>query len=111
MAKGILHRGKLLEKVVKSSGIKIEIVTKKAGYSRTSYYNHIKEGDLSINILMQYGRPLNYDFSNDIPEMEALMLLDNPQPSTLPQAIKEIEKWRNKYYMLMEKYNELLERR
>lgn len=93
--------------------MRISTVTKKAGYTRGSYYLHIKKKDLSLDILREYGRALNHDFSYEIPEIEHLVG-DPHAPYTketvLPpveDVIREMDMWRNKYYELSDRYNEL----
>jgi len=109
MVKKARHRGELLKTIVDSSGMKIESVARKAGYSRTSYYNHINDADLSIHILFKYGQAVNYDFSNEFPEILELAKIKNSTPTTLAQAIREIDHWKEKYFSLLEKYNSILE--
>jgi|SRR5690606_38887427 len=110
MAKRRLHRGLLLKTIVQNSGLKVAVAAKKAGYSRESYYKHIAREDLSLNILLKYGKALHYDFSNDLPEMETLTLMEHTStPTTLPQALQALETINAKYRELLEKYTAVLE--
>lgn len=112
MAKSSLHRGELLKRIVEGSGVGIMWLVKKAGYkSKTSYYNHIEEKNLSVEILLKYGEALNYDFSVEIPEIKkAQSILANEAPKTLQEAKKQIEYWKTRYYDLLEKYNQIIEK-
>jgi hypothetical protein len=104
------HRGEILEKVVKQTGLRIEVAIRKTGYSRSAYYKHIKEKDLSLHILIKYGNALNYDFSFDIPDLKQLVGERNPdQPVNLQDALLVISNLKEKYLNLLEKYNILLE--
>jgi len=106
-----IHRGEMLKRVVENCGIPITKVTKKAGYkTTTSYYRHIESADLSLEIIQKYAAAIGYDFSTEIPEIkEAQAFIENESPQTIQQAIKERDYWRDKYYNLLEKNNELLQ--
>jgi hypothetical protein len=112
-SKKTVHRGEVLQSAVNKSGISITIASKKAGYSRSSYYNHILDPQLDFSILNDYGKAIRHDFSVDIPEMEKFTVEEDSEvyvkPGTLEQAIREMEKWRQKYYSLLEKYHKLIE--
>lgn len=109
--KTIIHRGELLKAIVKRSDLNISQITRKAGYSRASYYLHINRGDLPFEILEVYGKALSYDFSEELPEMiKYVSYLEPAQEYLNPQqAIREKDRWRNKYFELLEKYNLLIE--
>ena len=106
-----IHRGEVLNAVVKRSGLKVSDVTKRAGYSRASFYNHISIPDLSYDILDVYGRVLNYDFSEEFPEMIKYVAFMEPtvEYGNSDQLRKEINRWKDKYFVLLEKYNILIE--
>ncbi len=98
---------------VGASGLTIEDVAKKADYSRAAYYKHIKNSDLEFHVLIAYGKALQYDFTDEFPEMPKY-LLEEPdevygKPKSLEEAIKLIEQLKNKYLDLLEKYNLLME--
>jgi hypothetical protein len=107
------HRGAILQAVVDKSNLSVVAAAERAGYSRSSYYYHIMDPELSFEILQRYGRALNYDFKNDFPEMSKHILEEDDakyiKPTNLEQAVKEIEKWREKYFELLERYRQLLE--
>lgn len=93
----------------------IERIAQKAGYKRITYYSHIKKKDLALSILNKYGAAINHDFSNDVPGMKALEFQEEDHsyaktPDTLSEAIKDRDRWREKYYELLEKYQKLLEK-
>ena len=108
-----VHRGEVLRAAVNNSGVSITVAAKRAGYSRSSYYNHVLDPELDFSILNDYGKAIRYDFSIDFPEMEKFVVESDSEgyrtPNTLDQAIKEVEKWRQKYYSLLEKYHRLIE--
>jgi hypothetical protein len=107
------HRGEVLQTAVTESGLSITSLVKRVGYSRSSYYNHILDPQLDFGILEQYGKVLKHDFSINFPEINNQLLQEDPEeynrPVTIEQAIKTAERWKEKYYTLLEKYQELLE--
>jgi hypothetical protein len=106
-----VHRGQLLKKAVKSSGIPITTLIKRVGYSRTSYYNHIDDKDLPLDTIAQYGKALGIDFSINIPQIKELKNFIYKPPLNLEDAIQEINYWKDKYYEVLEKYNFSIEQR
>ena len=105
-----IHRGKVLQEVVKRSDLNIAQVAKKARYSRASYYNHIDDPELPFEILERYGKVIAYDFSRDFPEMVKYsgFTETGKEYLTHEQACRERDHWRDKYYDLLERFNELL---
>ena len=111
-----IDRGNLLKEIVESSGVSIVNLVKKVGYKdRASYYTHIAKPDLSLEILFAYAKVLKYDLRDEFPEVSQF-LLEEPaaeyitKPETLDEAIVLIDKWKEKYYALLEKYSILLEK-
>lgn len=112
--KNTTHRGELLQAAIQQSDLSIKQITDRAGYSRSSYYNHKVDPNLSFDILMRYGKVLKYDFAADIPGMQKYHYNDDviprPQPKTFQEAIEDRDYWRDKYVALLEKYNAVIER-
>lgn len=111
-----IDRGRLLKDMVEKSGVSIIALVKKVGYKdRASYYAHIDKPNLSLEILFAYAKALKYDLSKEFPEV-AQFLTEDPQaeygtkPETLDEAIGLIDKWKEKYYVLLEKYTKVMEK-
>lgn len=111
-----IDRGKLLKEIVEQSGVSIVNLVKKVGYKdRASYYAHILKPDLSLEILFAYAKVLKHDLRDEFPEVSQF-LLEEPvaeygtKPETLEDAIILIDKWKEKYYLLLEKYSKLMEK-
>ena len=104
-----------MRQAVSESGISITKITKKAKFSRSSYYNHIEDPDLSYDVLERYGRAIKHDFSGEFPIMSSLRLeeeeIEYGRPDTLEKALQQLDRYREKYTELLEKYNKLLEER
>ncbi|MEO6868468.1 MAG: hypothetical protein ABI168_02415 [Ginsengibacter sp.] len=109
-----IHIGKLLQQAVKQTGLNVDLITKKAGYKRGTFYLHIKQKDLDINILKKYALAIGYDFSREVPAISEFMLAeeDHPyakEPTTISEAMQQRDEWKEKYYALMEKYLKYVE--
>lgn len=107
------HRGQALAAAVTTSGMNVEDVADKAGYTRSAYYKHVKKADLDFHILIEYGKALRFDFSDEFPEMPKYLLQEPDEiygvPETLDQAKTMLAQLKNKYTDLLEKYNLLME--
>jgi hypothetical protein len=110
--KNIKHRGEMLQEAVLDSGMSVTMVTKKSGYSRSSYYNHINDPELPFDIMEKYGRALKHDFSDEFPELNSLRLEEEEviygRPDTLEKALYEYDRYRAKYITLLEEHKALL---
>lgn len=109
-----IHRGKILQNVVRETGLSIERITRRAGYKRGTYYLHIKQPQLAPSILFKYGRALNYDFSKDIPELTEFLTgepdnIYSKDVANIEEAIRQRDEWKDKYYELLEKYLHLID--
>lgn len=111
-----IDRGQLLESIRKENGMSVKALVAKVGYKdRASYYAHIDKPDLSLEILFAYAKVLKYDLRDQFPEVSQF-LLEDPEveyytkPKTLAEAIELLAAWKEKHYLLLEKYNKLLEK-
>ncbi|HEU0064177.1 MAG TPA: hypothetical protein VFQ58_04065 [Flavisolibacter sp.] len=104
-----------MKAAVKKSDLTIQQTTKRAGYSRSSYYNHIEDPYLSYDILEQYGKALRHDFTEEIPEMNKYLFEDPSEYQimsiTFEDAIRQRDQWREKYYKLLEQFHKLAEKK
>ncbi len=109
-----MHYGEILREVADKSELTITQVAKKAGFNRTTFYNHIVNPELPFHILERYGRVLNFDFTAKIPEMQKFKNFEDPAvlyktPDTLEEVLLQRDIWRDRYYELLEKYNKVIE--
>lgn len=110
------NRGQLLKQLVADNGISISKLVKKVGISRSSFYNHIEDPNLSVDILIKYGQILHVDILELITDKNDLQMKDaisyyplEEEPKDLREATLIIQSLRKKYTTLLEKYNQLLE--
>ncbi len=106
-----IDRGSILKKAVKDSGIPITEVARRAGFGRVTYYSHIANPDLKLDILDKYATAINYDFRDKIPEM--VEYYERKRESNL-SIFEKIETdrnfWRDEYARILKEKNELLRR-
>jgi hypothetical protein len=111
--KSYKHRGQALAAAVNASGTNVEDVADKAGYTRSAYYKHVKRADLDFHILIEYGKAMRFDFSDEFPDMPKYLLQEPDEiygvPETLEQAKTMLVQLKSKYTDLLEKYNLLME--
>lgn len=81
----------------------------RVGYDRSTYYSHIKREDLSYSILWAYGKAIPYDFTKEFPDMKNHIPELNREITDFEEMKADRNKWKEKYYELLEKHNTLLE--
>lgn len=102
----MIHRGEIVEKVVRSSGIPLSRVAARMGKSRRWIYNAFETADLSLDFVLEFGRILHYDFSEEIPQIAGHRSNFTDKPLTYGE--QSVDYWKEKYYKLLEEHNELL---
>ena len=102
----MIHRGEIVERVVRNSGIPLTRIAVRMGKSRRWVYNAFETSDLSIDLILEFGKILHYDFSQDIPQMRNTKSMVSDLPITYGED--NTEYWKDKYYRLLEEHNELL---
>lgn len=99
------HKGEIVEKAVRQSGIPLTKLVKRLGKSRKWIYNAFENPQLSIDYILEIGNAIHYDFTNEIKELSSNPnLVSEPKPT-----YQDAEYWKNKYLHLLEEYKTLLE--
>ena len=106
------HRGEILLSTVKKKRIKVSDLSQRFKLSRSTFYNHTKQKNLSYELLAMYGKAIGHDFTQDISDMPDYLLQEEEPlyniPTTLDDALKIIEQWKNKFIKLSIQYQELI---
>lgn len=110
------HRGQKLreelEKYMRITGISLTAIAKKAGYDQSTPYRHFEREDLPPFIISRYANKIDHDFSMAFPELIELGITNlEKENRTIQNEINEAQKWKDKYFDLLEKYTALLEER
>jgi len=107
------HKGELIEKAVRESGYSITRLAKKMGKSRRWVYQIFEKPNVPLDYVLELGKVLHHDFSKEIKGLKeykqgsTLQKWDDPEGEFFTDQEKA-EYWKNKYLMLLEKYNEQL---
>lgn len=107
------HRGEIVAKAVRMSGIKITDLAKRLKKSRKWVYDSFENKSLSYDVILSIGKVIHHDFSKEFPQ------LSEAKSSKKSQLVAEArtkyslddnsaEYWKNKYLHLLEEYNLLL---
>ncbi len=110
------HKGELIEKAVRESGFSITKLANKMGKSRRWIYQVFEKANVPMDYILEIGRIIHHDFSGDIKELKAykqsvtIQKWDDPEGEFFTESEKA-EYWKNKYLMMLEKYNELLQKK
>lgn len=109
------HRGQLLKHLVEENGISVSKLVKKVGISRSSFYNHIEDPDLPVDILIKYGQVLHVNILDMIAPMSGQVMSEavyyypmEEEPKDLKEANLIIQSLRKKYIALLEENKFLL---
>lgn len=108
-----VHRGKILHAAAKRGTKTIVRIACEAGYEKSSFYMHIKQAQLPLDILFKYRKAIPHQFEMEIPEMSVyldqnLIKKAIEKKSTYEELQLEKDFWRDKFYMLLEEHHKLL---
>ena len=107
----MVHRGEIIKNAVEESGYSVTTLARKMKKSRRWMYYIFDKPNVSIDVVIEIGKIIHYDFSKEIK-------LYTPNAATHQYANKsrsfdsvseEALYWKEMYYSLLEKYNTLLE--
>jgi len=107
----MIHRGHIVEKIVRKSGYSLTKLAEKLGISRNTLYNRFDNANLGYRFIMDVGNIIHYDFTLDFPEMKKESNLAGDYSMSVPKREdKAADLWRieGKYTHLLEKYTKLL---
>lgn len=106
------HRGEIVEKAVRQSGMPLTQLAKRLGKSRRWIYNAFENPNLSLDLIHEIGKIIHHDFGHEIIDLKNTIPTLNYGADLFYQpAENSAEFWKNKYLILLEKYNALLEGR
>ena len=100
------HKGEIIEKAVRKSGVKLTVLAKRLKKSRGYLYYLFQTRDVSYEEAMKIGRFISYDFSEEYDD-----IIKNPVIPKNRRAKNTVDFWKTKYITLLEKHNEMIENR
>ncbi len=101
------HRGEIIRKAVYNSGYTITEIAKSIGKSRKWMYLMFENSNVSLDMVLQIGKIIHYDFTDEIKEFNPNSTIVNEPPTVNQNA----EYWKDKYLKLLEEYNWLLKQK
>lgn len=114
----MIHRGEIIERVVRENSYSITKLAHKLGRSRRYIYNLFEDDMVDWDTIRDIGKIINHDFSSDFKELRKEHLenmVQEPEPSyanrfkmELDECREELTQIKGKYIELLEKYNSLL---
>jgi hypothetical protein len=107
----MIHRGHIVEKIVRKSGYSLTKLSENLGISRNTLYNRFDNANLGYRFIMDVGNIIHYDFTLDFPEMKKESgLIGDYSMFVSRREDKAADLWRieGKYTHLLEKYTKLL---
>jgi len=105
----VQHRGEIIKNAIYQSGYSITKLAERLGKSRRWMYLLFENTNVSLDVILQIGEVIHYDFSQEIKELKPTSQIVNDNLSPYGSATqKDVEYWKNKYLSLLEEYNQLL---
>lgn len=107
----MVHRGEIIKNAVDESGYSVTSLAKKLHKSRRWMYYIFEKPNVSIDVVIEIGKIIHYDFSQDIKLYSPPSTRDQfaNESRVFNSATEESIYWKEMYYELLEKYNVLLE--
>ena len=105
------HAGSIIESIIRKRGHNLSKLAKHMNISRCTLYNWFEHEILPLDVLLKIGSFIDYDFSNEFPEVFAFMAekktnIHLQESEATPQT--DVNHWMHKYILLLEKYNKSL---
>jgi len=105
------HRGEIIREAIYKSGVPITELAKRMGKSRRWVYQMFENSNVSLDVILQIGKIIHYDFTEEIKEFNPSQKIISSFSASYEKEELNAEYWKNKYLKLLEEYNELLKRK
>lgn len=105
------HRGEIVKRAVYKSGYPITELAKRLSKSRRWIYLMFENSNVSLDIILQIGKIIHYDFKDEIKEFNSYQNAITESAFDYQNDESNPEYWKNKYLKLLEEYNELLKKK
>ncbi|WP_214225540.1 helix-turn-helix domain-containing protein [Pedobacter sp. B4-66] len=105
------HAGSIIESIIRKQGHNISKLARYMKISRCTLYNWFEQDNLPYEVLVEIGSCINYDFSQEFPEVFSLnreKKMDRQVLDKQPGENRDVDYWMRKYILLLEEYNECL---
>jgi plasmid maintenance system antidote protein VapI len=102
------HRGEIIKAAIYKSGVPITELAKRLGKSRRWMYLMFENNSVSLDMVLQIGKIIHYDFSHDIKDFSLSQNATEDLPKIYNKDESNVEYWKDKYLQLLEEYTALL---
>ncbi len=101
------HRGEIVKNAIHQSGYSITKLALKLGKSRRWMYQMFDNSNVSLEIVLQIGEIIHYDFTDEIRGFKKSAFVESRETNySTPE--NTVEFWKDKYLKLLEDYNALI---
>lgn len=100
------HRGEIIEKEIRESGIPLTTIAKRMGKTRQWLYLLFENPNVSLDHMLEIGKIIYHDFSKNIPELKTNGVSEVKLETTYDKT--DTPFWKEKYFTLLEEHNALL---
>ncbi len=105
----LIHKGEILENAVRKTEFPIKLLAKRLGKSRRHIYHLFERREISVDVLIEVGKIIQYDFSNDFADLANIQKdFKVEELSDSKGTYESLEYWKAKYYDLLERHELLL---
>lgn len=104
----MIHKGQIVEKKVRQSGLSVKSAADRLGVSRTTLYKYFQNANLSDQIINSIGKELNISFSKEIPDIGKVVEEEMAEYYTGDPRCQKAVELKNKYIELYTQASERL---
>jgi len=105
----ILHKGNIIEKIIRKQRFPITLLAKRLGVSRQHVYNIFENPDVSLELMLKIGKIIQHDFSAELKDLAQIPLEYKLEALTKPDiSFETVNYWKSKYFELLEQHKTLL---
>jgi predicted transcriptional regulator len=111
----MVHRGEIIKNAVHESGYSITTLAQRMKKSRRWVYYIFEKPNVSLDVVLEIGKIIHHDFSTEMKGVSLYATQNTPSKKVHDRRVfnttdEELHHWKEQYYSLLEKYNDLLER-
>lgn len=111
----IIHRGEVVKRYVKLSGVSVTRVSQLLGKSRPTLNNWFSQQNLDYKIILQIGQAIKHDFTEQFPEIKMyktdfLLKDENAKvdyPAKFMEMKAELDRWKTEAYTMAKELSEI----
>ncbi len=104
----VQNAGEIVELAVRRKNVNISDLSRKLRVNRRTLYNWFSQKKLHTDVIVEIGKAIDYDFSNDFDDELVFFKEPNfPKQEIIPEQQNTVYYWMGKYISLLEDYKNL----